>query len=136
MDFSLTLAVNDLHETEAFYRRILNLSPEWGPTCPGTSPFLVLRCSQLFVVFRTISDLECCHPALLQNLTRHPLGVGLQLEFGFTDLDAILGNLRRQQWPICYELEDDEHRRKEIWLHDPDGYLLILNEENAEPKTG
>jgi hypothetical protein len=76
-----------------------------------------------------LAELEAQHPALLQNLTRQPLGVGVQLELSCTDLTAVRHSIEYYQWPISYELEDDEHQRREIWLQDPDGYLLVLNEE-------
>ena len=129
MDFSLTLAVSDLQRTENFYREILQLSPRWGQTRAGLADFLLLCCQQTCIVFRQLSDLEARHPALLQNLDRHPLGVGVQLEFACSDLSGIRRNLKRHRWPVNYELEDDEHHRSEIWLYDPDGYLLVLNEE-------
>lgn len=129
MLLSLTLGVADLQQTENFYREILQLSPEWGQPKIGMSDFLLLRCQQTCIVFRQLDDLAAQHPALLQNLNRYPLGVGLQLEFSCPDLSLVRRSTERCQWPINYELEDDEHQRSEIWLHDPDGYLLVLNEE-------
>jgi len=130
MDISLTLAVTDLNQTENFYREILQLSPQEGRTGDGPADFLLLRCRQTCIVFRQRDELEAQHPALLQNLSRHPLGVGVQLEFSCPDLTQIRRSIDRHHWPISYELEDDEHQRREIWLHDPDGYLLVLNEED------
>jgi extradiol dioxygenase family protein len=129
MRFSLSLAVTDLQQTENFYRDILQLSPRRGQTRAGLADFLLLHCRQTCIVFRPLADLEASHPALLQNLARHPLGVGVQLEFSCADLSGIVRNLKQQHWPVKYELEDDEHQRRELWLHDPDGYLLVLNEE-------
>jgi len=45
------------------------------------------------------------------------------------DLTAVRNAIDRYDWPVVYELVDDEHRRREVWLQDPDGYLLVLNEE-------
>jgi catechol 2,3-dioxygenase-like lactoylglutathione lyase family enzyme len=129
MQLSLTLGVADLERTEDFYREILQLNPEHSPSDGKTPDFLLLRCRTTCIVFRPLADLEAQHPALLQNLTRHALGVGLQLEFGCADLSAVRRAIERFQWPVHYELEDAEHRRSEIWLPDPDGYLLVLNEE-------
>lgn len=129
MELNLTLAVADLHQTEQFYRQLLQLSPQRIQSLPGLPEFLLLRCRQTCLVFRQLRDLAAEHPALLQNLDRHPLGVGVQLEFTCPDLNGIRHRIMRHHWPISYELEDDEHRRREIWLHDPDGYLLVLNEE-------
>ena len=131
MHLSLTLGVADLQQTEDFYREILQLTPERSITGGNMPDFLLLRCGATCVVFRPLVDLEAQHPALLQNLTRQSLGVGVQLELSCPDLSTVRRAIERYQWPVAYELEDEQHRRSEIWLHDPDGYLLVLNEENA-----
>ncbi|NOQ52414.1 MAG: hypothetical protein GQ578_09400 [Desulfuromonadaceae bacterium] len=129
MHLSFTLGVSDLQRTEAFYRDILQLNPRRSQAVGRAPDFLLLRCRETCIVFRLLEDLEAQHPALLQNLTRQPLGVGVQLELSCRDLTVVRFRIERDQWPIAYELEDDEHQRREIWLHDPDGYLLVLNEE-------
>jgi len=129
MHLSFTLGVADLQRSEDFYREILQLNPERGDTDKGELEFLLLRCAGSCIVLRPLQVLEAQHPALLQNLTRQPLGVGMQVELSCTDLSAVRLAIERYQWPVCYELEDDEHQRSEIWLHDPDGYLVVLNEE-------
>ena len=131
MQLSLTLGVADLHQTARFYREILQLNPQFSDANKQTHGYLLLRCGATCLLFRQLAELEAQHPALLQNLTRHPLGVGMQLEFSCPDLTIVNNCLARYQWPVVYELEDDEHQRKELWLHDPDGYLLVLNEERV-----
>ena len=110
MQLSLTLGVADLQRTADFYREILQLNPQRNQS-RSKPDFLLLRCGETCVVFR------------------QPLGVGLQLELSCSDLSVVRNCIERYQWPVVYELEDDEHRRSEIWLQDPDGYLLVLNEE-------
>ncbi|WP_303722904.1 VOC family protein [Malonomonas rubra] len=132
MQFSLTLAVADLEQTEEFYREILQLNPQRSEAGDRMPDFLLLRCGAACIVFRPLQVMEAQHPALLQNLTRHPLGVGMQLELSCSDLSAVRNSIERYQWPVLYELEDYEHQRRELWLHDPDGYLLVLNEERGE----
>lgn len=129
MQLSLTLAVADLEQTADFYREILALALQRRQTAEGFPPFLLLRCAGTCIVFRQAAVLEARHPALLQNLSRQPLGVGVQLELDCDDLSAVRRNADRYGWPVCYELEDAQHRRRELWLRDPDGYLLVLNEE-------
>ncbi|SHJ81587.1 Catechol 2,3-dioxygenase [Malonomonas rubra DSM 5091] len=131
MQLSLTLGVADLERTEDFYREILQLKPERNPAGTDGPDFLLLRCTGTSIVFRPLQILEAQHPALLQNLIRQTLGVGLQLELSSPDLSAIRLAIDRYGWPVVYELDDSEHQRSEIWLHDPDGYLLVLNEEQA-----
>lgn len=130
MQLSLTLGVADLQQTDTFYREILQLNPQRSPDDGKTPDILLLRCGETCIVFRPLTDLEAQHPALLQNLTRQALGVGMQLELSCPDLTAVRNCIEHYQWPVVYELEDQEHRRSEVWLHDPDGYLIVLNEES------
>ncbi len=127
MQINLTLAATDLKNTEWFYREVLLLSPELVQN--SNASYLILSVEQMKIVFQPLSDMEAQHPALLQNLTRDPLGVGVQLELSCHVLTDIYRLVNHFHWPICYELEDDEHHRRELWLQDPDGYLLVLNEE-------
>ena len=129
MQLSLTLGVTDLDRCEDFYRELLTLNPQRGRAAAQFPEYLLLRCGETCIIFRPLDHLESQHPSLLQNLSRHPLGVGVQLELSCPDLSQVRRNIERYQWPVAYELEDAEHQRSEIWLHDPDGYLLVLNEE-------
>lgn len=131
MHLSLTLGVADLERTEDFYREILQQTLERNLSDKGSPEFLLLRCAGSCIVFRPLQVLEAQHPALLQNVTRQPLGVGMQIELSCTDLTTVRHSIERYQWPVCYELDDQEHNRSEIWLHDPDGYLIVLNEEQS-----
>ena len=131
MQFSLTLAVADLERTEDFYRELLLLNPQRSEAGEQMPDFLLLRCGATCIIFRPVQIMEAQHPALLQNLSRQPLGVGMQIELSCSDLSAVCNCIERYQWPVAYELEDEEHQRREIWLHDPDGYLIVLNEERG-----
>ena len=130
MQLSLTLGVSDLQQTQDFYRKILLLDPQPNQADGRAPDFLLLRCGATCIVFRQLKELETQHPALLQHLTRKSLGVGVQLELSCADLSAVCHCIERYQWPVAYELEDNEHQRRELWLQDPDGYLLVLNEEH------
>jgi len=131
MSLTLTLAVEDLERTETFYRELLHQPIERLQPAPGFPPLLLLLRGGSVILFRSAAALEASHPALFQNLDRHPRGVGVSLELQVADLAPIRRNLDRSGHHLLYELEDDEHRRREVWLHDPDGYLLILTQEAA-----
>ncbi|MBE0595787.1 MAG: VOC family protein [Desulfuromonadales bacterium] len=128
MRFSLTLAVADLQRSAEFYREVAGLPAEIFVPAAG-HPVLLLRCGETVILFRQTQVMEALHPALFQNLERHPRGVGVSLEFQLPDLEPVLRAVARRRLPVLYDLEDDEHRRREIWLHDPDGYLLVLQQE-------
>ncbi len=129
MEMTLTLGIEDLDRTEAFYRDILEMPIERlfpGKKCP---PLLLLRRGDATLLFRQIESLEASHPLIFQNLDRHPRGVGMTLEFTLAELAPVVRNIERKKLHTLYELEDDEFGRREVWLHDPDGYLLILCQE-------
>ena len=129
MQLNLTLGVVDLEKSAKFYREILLLSPEFFRNSNAEEAYFILSCGGTNVVFQQLQYMEIQHPVLLQNLTRTPLGAGVQLELSCNNLDDIYRKVNYYRWPIVYELEDQEYRRRELWLHDPDGYLLVLNEE-------
>lgn len=129
MNLTLTLAVADLEKTAEFYGRVLGLELERFVPMPGHAPVLLLPRGDATVLFRQTEDLAAHHPAVFQNLDRHPRGVGMTLELTFDDLRPVAGNIFRQKLHVLYELEDEEYHRRELWLHDPDGYLVILTEE-------
>lgn len=129
MNFTLTLAVDDLERTALFYGEVLGLALERFVPAPGHPPVLLLLRGDATLLFRENAALEALHPALFQNLERHPRGVGMTLEFTLPTLTPVLKSIARRQLHTLYEMEDEEFGRREVWLHDPDGYLVILGEE-------
>ena len=129
MHLNISLAATDLEMTAYFYREILQLPVESVADSHGDARYLLLSMDNIKVVFQQRDDMEALHPALFQNLSRDIAGVGLRLELDCPDLADVYRRVKRDRWPIAYELEDQEHRRRELWLHDPDGYLVVLNEE-------
>ena len=134
MSLTLTLAVADLERTAAFYS-LLGLSPERFVPLPGHPPVLLLAQGDATVLFREDAALAARHPALFQDLGRQPKGVGMVLEFSVDDLSGALSAIARHRLIPRYELEDAEFRRPDVWLHDPDGYLVILAEEPTPPAS-
>jgi catechol 2,3-dioxygenase-like lactoylglutathione lyase family enzyme len=132
MGLTLTLAVRDLDHTETFYRDILLQRIERFTPLPGHHPILLLRQGDAVVVFRETAVLETLHPALFKDLDRRAVGIGVVIEFTVGKMKPILKNIDRKKIHTLYELEDEEFHRREVWLHDPDGYLVVLCEELAE----
>lgn len=133
MNFTLTLAVRNLEQTAAFYGELLELPVERFEPVPGHPSLLLLGRGESTILFRETAVLEALHPALFQNLERHPRGVGVTLEFTVARLSPVFARIARRQLHTLYELADDEFERRELWLHDPDGYLIILGEEPLPP---
>jgi catechol 2,3-dioxygenase-like lactoylglutathione lyase family enzyme len=135
MDLTLTLAVRNLDLTAEFYGDILQMTIERFVPAPEHPSVLLLSCGDAAVVFRETETLEATHPALFQNLDRHPKGVGVTLEFSLKSLRPLAKNVDRRGLHVLYELEDEEFGRRELWVHDPDGYLIILAEEPDDEKS-
>ncbi|SDZ74353.1 hypothetical protein SAMN05660420_00069 [Desulfuromusa kysingii] len=129
MQLNLTLAAADLLKTEHFYREILSLSPQLMPLSHLEDNCLLLSFKNMQIVFQQRQSMEAQHPLLFQNLDRILPGAGVQLEISCDNLDHLQQQLADHHWPVVYELDDQEHQRRELWLQDPDGYLLVLNEE-------
>jgi catechol 2,3-dioxygenase-like lactoylglutathione lyase family enzyme len=129
MSFTLTLAVTELSRTASFYGETLLLPIDWLHIGGSGPAGLLLRQGDATLLFRQTVMLAVRHPPLFDNLNRHPKGLGLLLEFTIGPWRQVLRQLERQQVPLLYELEDDEFGRRELWLHDPDGYLLVLQHE-------
>jgi catechol 2,3-dioxygenase-like lactoylglutathione lyase family enzyme len=129
MSFTLTLAVADLDRSAAFYGEVLLLPLEWLHLGGSAPAGLLLRQGAATILFRSMTVLAARHPPLFDSLDRHPRGLGVLLELGIARWQEVLRQLERQQIPLLYELEDDEFHRRELWLHDPDGYLLALQHE-------
>lgn len=131
MQLDLTLGATDLDMTYGFYYQLPDLKVQRLTDSRGAVTALMVATANLRLVFQSLQNLEQQHPVLLQHLSRTHLGAGVVLEFECTDLDAVYRAARRNDWPILYELDDREHRRRELWLQDPSGYLLAFNEESG-----
>ncbi len=69
----------------------------------------------------------------------HPLGQGVMFQIEVDDLSAIGSALAAGNWPIHTPLRevwrqvgDREAGQREIFVQDPDGYLLMLNQSLGE----
>ena len=128
MNLTLTLAVADLERSEIFYREFLGLAIERRQPGKNLPDVLFLKQGGCTLLFRERAVLQARHPALFENLDRHPLGQGVTIELEVTHLDLLRQRAERQQRHVLYELQDDESGWQELWLHDPDDYLLVLSQ--------
>ena len=129
MQLSMTFAAIDLDITHDFYSNLPGLSIQRLTNSQHVLSALLISSDNLRLVFQSVQSLEQQHPALFQHLSRTLLGAGVVLELECSELDAVYRAARYHNWPILYELDDREHQRRELWLQDPNGYLLAVNEE-------
>ncbi len=128
MTLNLTIGVTDLDKSEAFYRDLLGLQVFSAHRDQGGG-YLLVDCGNCQLVLQPVTTLMATHPVLFQNFSRQQPGNGVQFELTCCNLDKVMKQLERHQWPVHYELDDQEHGRRELWVQDPDGYLLVLNQE-------
>ncbi len=69
----------------------------------------------------------------------YPLGQGVLFQLTVDNLASIIVKLEEANWPIHSPLReiwrivgDREAGQREIFVQDPDGYLLMLNEDLGE----
>ncbi len=68
-----------------------------------------------------------------------PLGQGAMFQIYFQDIEALLASLVAQNWPIYLgprevwrKTGDRESGQREVFVQDPDGYLLMLAQNIGE----
>ncbi len=72
-----------------------------------------------------------------------PLGQGAMFQLYFDRLEPILSALRARDWPIYLgprevwrQVGSEEQGQREVFVQDPDGYLLMLAESFSRPLNG
>ena len=128
MSLIITLAIDNIDRSEYFYRDILQLPLERFTPANSLQPLLLIPQGDATILLRAAEELEAQHPAALQHLQRDARGVGMTLDFQIDNLDLVQRSIERQQLPTLHELEDQEHSIRELWLYDPDHYLIILTQ--------
>jgi hypothetical protein len=70
---------------------------------------------------------------------QYPLGQGAMFQIYLRDIGAILTNLAARNWPIYLgprevrrQTGDCESGQREVFVQDPDGYLLMLAQSIGE----
>ncbi|MEA3464566.1 MAG: VOC family protein [Thermodesulfobacteriota bacterium] len=128
MSLIITLAVTDIDRSEYFYRDILQLPVKRFTAQGSSNPALLISHGDTSILLREAQVLEAHHPAAFQHLERQSRGVGVSFDFQIDNLALVQRVIERQQLSCLYELEDQEHGFRELWLYDPDHYLIILTQ--------
>jgi catechol 2,3-dioxygenase-like lactoylglutathione lyase family enzyme len=70
---------------------------------------------------------------------QYPLGQGAMLQIYFEDIGSILTDLADRNWPLCLgprevwrKAGDRERGQREVFVQDPDGYLLMVAQNIGE----
>nr|WP_246739610.1 VOC family protein [Martelella sp. HB161492] len=116
------LSVRDLQQSLAFYVGLIGFSVRYDRPEEGFA-FLQKGQAQLMLdtigIGRTIDELAS------------GLGGGVNFQLAVDDFDAIVARLQTAEWPLVlgpedrwYRTADGEEGQRQLWLRDPDGYLL------------
>ena len=128
MKVSLQLAVADLAATEAFYGGILELPVQRVLTSVGAPELLALQLDGGELLFVEEEAVVRNHPILEERLTSFPKGVGMTLNLAVQGLESIYDAILEEELEVLYPLEVKPYGMKELWVFDPDGYLVVLTE--------
>ncbi|MDY0191335.1 MAG: hypothetical protein RBR22_11435 [Desulfuromonas sp.] len=132
MGLIITLAVEDIDSSAYFYRDLLQLPLQHYTLDNSEEEILLLEQGDTAILLRASSAVEAEHPAALQHLQRHNKGVGISFDFKIDNLDLVMRCLAHHNIATLHESDDQQHGIRELWLYDPDHYLLILTETAAD----
>jgi catechol 2,3-dioxygenase-like lactoylglutathione lyase family enzyme len=118
------IAVRDVPASRRFYAKILDAESAHG----GEEYEQLVSGGELILQLHHI-DVEDHHGPLASNDV--PLGNGTLLWFEVSDFDGAVQRARE----IEAQVEHDVHvnpnvKQREVWLRDPDGYLVVLADES------
>ena len=74
---------------------------------------------------------------------RHPFGRGVMFQVSVDALDVVIDSLSKHHWPlyrpqrtVWRRTGDRETGQREIFVQDPDGYLIMIAETIGERRNG
>jgi catechol 2,3-dioxygenase-like lactoylglutathione lyase family enzyme len=129
------LHVNDLNASLAFWKGIIGFEIAYG------------RQEEKFVYLEHPEgqQIMLCqrHGRFETGPLELPLGQGAMFQFYFLSIDPIMTNLISQNWPIYLgpreiwrKTGNRESGQREVFVQDPDGYLLMLAHNIGERAIG
>jgi hypothetical protein len=117
------IAVRDVRTSSLWYQELLGLDPL--PDHPHRDTYDRLLCEGRLLLQLHAWDEED-HPNLV-NREAAPVGHGVLLWFEVNDFDAAVQRARALNAQIITEPQFNPNpRHMEIWLRDPDGYVVVV----------
>jgi catechol 2,3-dioxygenase-like lactoylglutathione lyase family enzyme len=114
------VVVRDVPAAAAFYRLVLGAASGHG----GDEYEQIVSGGEIVLQIHRI-DVEDHHGPLANP--DEPLGNGFVLWFEVADFDAAVKRVRASDVPVVKEVHTNPRaRQRELWLRDPDGYLVVL----------
>ena len=114
------VVVRDVPVSSRFYQHVLGAESGHG----GDEYEQVVSGGEILVQLHAI-DVEDHHGRLADP--DQPLGNGILLWFEVADFEATVERIRKSAAPIVRDVHTNPNARQhEIWMRDPDGYLVVL----------
>jgi catechol 2,3-dioxygenase-like lactoylglutathione lyase family enzyme len=126
------IAVRDVRASSRWYSRLLGADSL--PDHPHRDVYDRVQCDgQLIVQLHAWDDED--HPNLT-NADAAPAGHGVLIWFEVDDFDAAVDRARTLQAQVIlgpHFNPNPQHR--EMWLRDPDGYVVVIASADGEPNS-
>jgi catechol 2,3-dioxygenase-like lactoylglutathione lyase family enzyme len=123
------IAVRDVKASTTFYEQVLD-ARRLGASDHDHIYQRILRNGDLLLQLHSWDDED--HPNLM-NADKAPVGHGVLLWFEVPDFDAAVARVRTLGVRVLRQPHvNPAPRHREIWLQDPDGYVLVLASPDGE----
>ena len=114
------VVVRDVPASSGFYQQVLGAESGHG----GDEYEQIVSDGEILVQLHAI-DVEDHHGRLADP--DQPLGNGVLLWFEVADFGATVERVRAAGAPVVRDVHSNPNaRQQEIWVRDPDGYLVVL----------
>jgi catechol 2,3-dioxygenase-like lactoylglutathione lyase family enzyme len=114
------VVVRDVVASSRFYQRILGAESGHG----GNEYEQIVRDGEILLQLHDI-DVEDHHGRLADP--EQPLGNGVLLWFEVADFEATVEQVRASGAPVVRDVHTNPNaQHEEIWVRDPDDYLVVL----------
>lgn len=114
------VVVRDVPASSRFYQRVLGAESGHG----GDEYEQIVSDGEILLQLHAI-EVEDHHGPLADP--EQPLGTGVLLWFEVAGFDAAVDGVRATGAPIVHDVHTNPNaRQQEIWVRDPDGYLVVL----------
>lgn len=121
------LAVRDVRASTTWYERVLGVS-RLGESDHDDIYQQLLDGDRLILQLHAWDEED--HPNLA-NPAKAPVGHGVLIWFEVEDFNAAVDRVRRSKTKVVLGPQENENSgRQEIWISDPDGYIVVLASAN------
>lgn len=127
------LEVRDIHQSLVFYTQVLDFHIRYERPLDG---FAFIEYHSGNEIAQIMLDQIGIGRSWVKLNEPKPLGLGVSFEIATSELDTIIKRLESHRHALKIPLETKTYRiaestvtQRQIWLHDPDGYLLRFSEE-------